>query len=181
MGFDKTRVVVDGSTIAARTGEILKSVVERAVEVGPGVSELPSTLEDPPGSGPLAAVAAGWDLLRGEGFTHALVVAGDLPFLTDALLELLIEWPSAGSVVPVVRGRDQPLCARWSREDLDDARGLLERGERSLAHLAGRPDVDYLDEGAWGSVATERQFADVDTSEDLERWGLEAPDAHSGE
>jgi molybdopterin-guanine dinucleotide biosynthesis protein A len=58
---------------------------------------------------------------------------------------------------------------------LDAARGLLDRGERSLAFLAGRADVAYLDEAAWRGVATPRQFADVDTPEDLALWGIDAP------
>jgi molybdopterin-guanine dinucleotide biosynthesis protein A len=56
MGHDKSQLIVVGSTLAVRTARLLRLVVETAVEVGPGVSGLPTTLEEPPGSGPLAAV-----------------------------------------------------------------------------------------------------------------------------
>jgi molybdenum cofactor guanylyltransferase len=181
MGFDKTQLVVGGSTMAVRTANLLSRVVASAVEVGPGLSGLWSLREEPPGAGPLAAVVAGWDALGDGEYSAALVLAGDLPFISEPLLRLLVEWESARSVVPVVDGRDQPLCARWSREDLDEARELLAHGERSLRHLSKRTDVDYLDELTWGRVATWREFADVDTPDDLRRFGLNEPVGPSAE
>jgi molybdenum cofactor guanylyltransferase len=175
MGWDKTRLRVDGTLVVARTGRLLSRVADARVEVGPGLTGLACAREDPPGEGPLAAVGAGWAALDGGGLAGALVVAGDLPFVSAPLLELLLEAGSAGSVVPVVDGRDQPLCAYWCRRDLDEVRGLLSRGERSLRFLAHRVDVTYLDEAAWGRVASARDFADVDTPGDLERLGLAPP------
>jgi len=172
MGFDKTQLIVYGTTMAARTAGLMRQVVVSAVEVGPGLSGLTSVREDQPGSGPLAAISAGWNAVSDDEHTGALVVAGDLPFVSEPLLRLLVEWESSRSVVPVVDGRDQPLCARWSRNDLAEARELLSRGERSLRHMSRRADVDYLDESTWGRVATWREFADVDTPEDLRRLGL---------
>src|ERR1035437_6644660 len=67
MGRDKSQLLIDGSTLAARTASLLLTVVETAIEVGPGVSGLPSTLDDPPGPGPLAGVGAGWRGLWGRG------------------------------------------------------------------------------------------------------------------
>lgn len=175
MGFDKTRVTVDGARMPVRTGVLLTDLVLSAVEVGPGVSGLATTLERPPGSGPLAAIAAGWDALDDETLTGALVVAGDLPFLTRSLLRLLVEWEGDGSVVPVVAGQRQPLCARWARRDLDNAGRLFAAGESSLRHLSCRSDVALIDESAWGAVATAREFSDVDTPDDLARLGIAEP------
>jgi molybdopterin-guanine dinucleotide biosynthesis protein A len=173
MGQDKSQLIVDGSTLAVRTAALLQLVVETAIEVGPGVSGLPSTREQPAGEGPLAAIAAGCRALRERGHTgSALVVACDLPLLTEQLLRFLVEWDSPGSVVPLVRGRPQPLCARWGRQDLDDASQLVSEGVRSLQHLTARPDVALLDESTWQLVATEEQFSDVDSPDDLHRLGL---------
>jgi molybdopterin-guanine dinucleotide biosynthesis protein A len=175
MGFDKTQLVVDGVALAVRTADTLRRVVTSAVEVGPGLTGLMAVREETPGAGPLAAVSAGWEVLGHGGYSAALVVAADLPFVSERLLRLLAEWASPLSVVPVVDGRDQPLCARWSREDLDQARELLASGERSLRHLSNRIDVEYIDESGWGSVATWREFADVDTPEDLRRYAIGEP------
>lgn len=173
MGQDKSQLMVEGSTLAVRTASLLRLVVETAVEVGPGVSGLPTTLEEPPGGGPLAALTAGCRALRDHGHAGgALAVACDLPLLSKSLLRLLVEWDSPGSVVPVVQGRPQPLCARWSARDLDAAGPMFARGVRSLRHLVAQADVVLLGESEWGTVAHEEQFSDVDTPEDVQRLGL---------
>jgi len=173
MGRDKSQLTVDGSTLADRTASLLQLVVETAVEVGPGVTGLTSTREEPIGEGPLVAIAEGCRALRSRGHTgSALVVACDLPFLSERLLRFLVEWPSSGSVVPVVQGRSQPLCAKWGRDDLDAASQLVSQGVRSLKHLTAQPNVVLLDESTWQKVATEEVFSDVDSPADLERLGL---------
>lgn len=175
MGHDKSQLIVDGSTLAVRTAALLVAVAESVIEVGPGRSGLPATLEEPPGDGPLAAISAGRRALRDRGHTGgALVVACDLPLLSEQLLRFLVGWESPGSVVPVVRGRVQPLCARWGRQDLDNVDEFLRRGVRSLAHLSTQPGVVMLDESAWQDVANEEQFCDVDSVADLHRLGLAA-------
>jgi molybdopterin-guanine dinucleotide biosynthesis protein A len=173
LGHDKSQLIVEGSTLAVRTARLLRLVVETAIEVGPGVSGLPMTLEQPPGEGPLAALAAGCLALRDQGHDgSALAIACDLPLLSESVLRLLVDWDSAGSVVPVVQGRPQPLCARWSARDLDAVGPMFARGVRSLQHLATQSDVVLLGEAEWGLVARAEQFSDVDTPEDLERLGL---------
>ena len=173
MGRDKSQLTVDGSTLAVRTASLLRSVVVLAIEVGTGTSGLDVTLEDTPGEGPLAGVVAGCRMLRQLGHQGgALVVACDMPLLGSDLLRYLAEWGSDGSVVPVVRGIPQPLCARWGKRDLDDAAEYFERGERSLRFLMSRPGVTFLEQPQWGEVASEREFSDVDSPDDLSRLGL---------
>ena len=173
MGYDKSQLIVDGSTLAVRTASLLQLVVETALEVGPGVSGLASRREEPPGEGPLVAIAEGCRALRELGQTgSALVIACDLPFLSERFLRFLVEWESPGSVVPVVRGRAQPLYAKWSRHDLEHAGQLVNEGVRSLRHVTTQPDVTLLEESTWQGVATEEQFSDVDSPTDLRRLGL---------
>jgi molybdopterin-guanine dinucleotide biosynthesis protein A len=172
-GQDKSQLIVEGSTLAVRTATLLHLVVKVAVEVGPGVSGLPATVEEPPGGGPLAALAAGWRALRDLGHTgSALAIACDLPLLSESLLRLLVDWDSPGSVVPVVHGRPQPLCARWSARDLDATGPMFAQGMRSLQHLTNQTDVVLLGEAEWSVAAREEQFSDVDTPADLVRLGL---------
>lgn len=170
---DKAQVTVDGESLAVRTARLLSSVVEVAVEVGPGLSGLPATTERPIGTGPLAAIGAGWTTLRGWGHTgSALVVACDLPLLTERLLRFLMEWESPDSVVPVVDGRAQFLCAKWGRRDLDGVDRLIEEGVRTLRHLTTQPGVTLLEPAQWRDVASAAHFSDVDTPDDLHRLGL---------
>jgi molybdopterin-guanine dinucleotide biosynthesis protein A len=74
--------------------------------------------------------------------------------------------------VPVVRGRPQPLCAKWCQRDLDGANEYLALGVRSLQHLYEQPDVRLLNESQWQHVAREDDFFDIDTPADLQQFRL---------
>jgi molybdopterin-guanine dinucleotide biosynthesis protein A len=174
LGFDKTLVDVAGVPCARRTAGLMEQVLAPLVEVGTGCSGLPSVREEPPGSGPLAALAAGGDWLRRRGAVDlpVVVVAGDLPLVTVEVLAMLRDWPGEASVVPVVEGRAQPLLARWSQAALEEARRALVRGERALRTLVESDNVELVEEATWPAGVDASVFADIDTPEDLERLGL---------
>jgi molybdenum cofactor guanylyltransferase len=173
MGFDKASMPIGGVPCAARVAAVLRSVVTHAVEVGPGISGLPAVREEPLGGGPLVAVCAGARALdEAGGARSALVLACDLPLVTDLVLRTLAHWPGSHSVVPIIDGRPQTLCARWSAEDLSRAADLVEAGMRSMRSLLDRQDVELVAEERWPGRMDWRAFTDVDTPEDLERIGL---------
>jgi molybdopterin-guanine dinucleotide biosynthesis protein A len=173
MGFEKASMPIDGTSNSKRLAQVLIEVANPVIEVGPGRSGLPAVVEDPPGSGPLAAIAAGVSALDDGGHKGpSLVVACDLPFVDEKLLDLLAGWPGDISVVPVVEGHPQPLCARWSSSDLASSAVLVASGERSMRVLVSRPGVVMLDETGWSSTVDGRAFSDVDTPADLVRLGL---------
>jgi len=173
MGQDKTQLRVEGVTLAQRTAQLLERVVDDALEVGPGTSGLGSVREEPPGEGPLSALVVGYEALHERGApADALVVASDLPNLTEELLAFLVGFDAPGSLVPMVEGHYQPLCARWARQDLDAAVIRRREGERSLRFLLTQPRVTLLEEPGWRHVASVDTFADVDTPDEAKRWGL---------
>jgi molybdopterin-guanine dinucleotide biosynthesis protein A len=169
MGRDKATIVVDGVTLAERTAALLATVAAPVVEVGPGYTGLPIVAEDPPGLGPLAALAAGAGYMEGVGYQGPVVVlATDLPRLTAGLVALLATFPCPGCVVPMDRGRSQPLCARYSGAALREARRLVSEGKRSMRDLLDRVDVRWLPEPEWVAAAGRPDaLVDVDTPEDL--------------
>jgi molybdopterin-guanine dinucleotide biosynthesis protein A len=173
MGHDKTRLVYEGSTLARRTGSLLELVVDVALEIGPGHSGLVALEEEPRGQGPLAAIVAGRRALLERGYDgSALIVACDMPLLSEDLLRFLVAFDTTASVVPVVEGRVQPLCAKWGATDLDAASHLYSRGERSLRFLATAPGVILLSESQWSVHASRANFTDVDTPDEARRLGL---------
>ncbi|MGH9046433.1 MAG: molybdenum cofactor guanylyltransferase [Acidimicrobiales bacterium] len=173
MGFDKASILIEGITIARRLAGVLAAVTALAVEVGPGHSGLPAVTEEPAGAGPLVAVGAGHRALRARGHLGpALLIACDLPHVDEAVLRLLAAWPGTSSVVPVVEGQPQPLCARWSFQALDKVASHVSGGDRSMRPLLDGPGVLLLEESEWSPTATSASFVDVDRPEDLERLGL---------
>jgi molybdopterin-guanine dinucleotide biosynthesis protein A len=179
MGFDKASMLIDGVPCAVRVAAVMQAVVADVVEVGPGISGLPAVQEEPPGGGPLVAVCAGARALNKVGGARsALVLACDLPHVTENILRTLATWPGSRSVVPIIEGRPQPLCARWSADDLAATPELVEAGMQSMRSLLDRPGVELVDEERWPGHLDRRAFSDVDTPADLKRIGL-APDSPS--
>jgi molybdopterin-guanine dinucleotide biosynthesis protein A len=172
MGTDKATLVLapGGETLAQRTARLLAATTRPAIEVGPGHSNLPTAAEGSPGAGPLPAIVAGLMLLdRLGGEDAVIVVATDLPFLTEDLLGWLAAHPSGRSVVPVAAGRAQTLCARYTRSDLRHAAGLTQRGAASMREFVASIEPLLVGEDEWGPAARDRRaLIDVDTREDLE-------------
>ena len=180
-GADKATLVVDGTTLARRGGQVLREVCDPALEVGLGVSGLAAVREDPPGTGPLAAIAAGAEALRRRDAPGPVIVlAVDLPRVRSALLALLRDWPGAPTVVPIVEGRLQLACARYGPDALLAAAGLLAGGVSSLRGLLDVVDHDVVDESVWGGVATADELTDIDSPADAARLGLVLDDGSGG-
>jgi molybdenum cofactor guanylyltransferase len=176
LGTDKAGLVLDGETLAHRMAARLGAVCEPVLEVGRGVSGLPSVCEQPAGSGPLAALAAGGDALRARGaVAPSLVVAVDLPRVGIPVLDLLRAWPGAPTAVPEAGGRLQPVCARYGPDALLAASSLVIGGVRSLHALLDVIEYDVVPEPEWRSIAPADTFDDVDTPGDAERLGIELP------
>jgi molybdopterin-guanine dinucleotide biosynthesis protein A len=173
LGRDKGALVLAGATesLAERTARLLASVARPALEVGPGYSGLPALREDAPGAGPLAAVAAGTRRLRALSWTGpAIVVATDLPRLTAGLLAWLAGHPSPRSVIPVVAGSPQTLCARYAPADLDLAVELAASGRRAMRDLLDRIDAELAGPDRWQAAAGDHDvLLDIDTPADLAR------------
>jgi molybdopterin-guanine dinucleotide biosynthesis protein A len=176
MGFDKALVEVDGRASAVRLAAVMQEVANPVLEVGPGRSGLPAIAEGPVGQGPLFATCAALPVLVAAGHRGpVLLLACDLAFVTAEDLRSLAGWPGTSSVVPVVGGRPQPLCARWSYEDLVAAVELVHAGERSMKALLRRPGIVLVDRDQWPAGRADHVFADFDTPSDLEHLGLRPP------
>jgi molybdopterin-guanine dinucleotide biosynthesis protein A len=177
MGFDKALVDVAGERLADRSARVLGAVCSPVLELGPGHTSLQAVREDPPGQGPLAAMASGGRALRRMGHKGpAIVLAVDMPLITAELLRFLASWPGESTVVPFVGGEPQPVCARYSGRALITAEEAVEGGERSIrGFLRTLVDTQWAGPRMWGHLADETAFSDVDTPEDLRRLGLAAP------
>jgi molybdopterin-guanine dinucleotide biosynthesis protein A len=170
MGTDKASIQGDdGRSLSVRTGDLLVAVAALAIEVGPGHSTLRAVPDDRPGAGPLAAVATGVGALERAGwYGPAIVVATDLPRLDTGLLNWLADHPFDGSVVPVVAGRPQWLCARYDRASLAMTATSVAAGRRRMEDLTAGCLVHLAPPGEWGpAVATPLAPMDADTPAEL--------------
>lgn len=149
MGRAKSSLPWGTTTLLGHAVSVVQSVVDEVVVVVREGESLPKLdvrfAHDPAeGFGPLAGLVAGLESLDCE---RAFVTGCDVPFLRAALVPMLLAHPGR-AVIPVVNGRWMVTTAVYERSLLDDARALLEQGERRprvLAELAGAHLVDESD------------------------------------
>jgi molybdopterin-guanine dinucleotide biosynthesis protein A len=139
-GVDKPALQVGGRSLLDR---VLDAVVDasRVVVVGPArTTERPVVWcrEDPPGGGPVAALDAGLAEVRSD---TVAVLAGDLPFLTAAVVRQLRTAVAGhdGALVVDEGGRDQLLLGVWDTAALRAALPASVGGAR-LGETIGRLD-----------------------------------------
>ncbi|MEU3352050.1 NTP transferase domain-containing protein [Streptomyces sp. NPDC037389] len=139
-GADKPAVRVGGRALLDR---VLGACADagRTVVVGPRrptVRPVTWALEDPPGGGPLAGLAAGLREVRAE---RVLLLSADLPFLAaGAVRELVAALDDGvagaeGAVLVDGDGREQPLVAAYRAEALRRELGLLVAEHGTLVGL----------------------------------------------
>ncbi|GAA4678488.1 molybdenum cofactor guanylyltransferase [Phytohabitans rumicis] len=156
--------------LAASTIATQRIVVGSVGEVPPDVL---TTVEDPPGGGPVAATAAGLALVE-PWVDFVAVLAADLPFMSRmalGLLQLDVEFSGKdGAVFVDGDGRRQLLCGMWRVFLLREAiKRLAERrGELAGASMRELVDGMTVQESRWKDRGPPPWF-DCDTEEDLRR------------
>lgn len=119
--------------------------------------------EHPPGTGPLAGLAAGLRALPPAAPTVA-VLAADLPAVSPAVVLVLVDSVVGDGAVAIDSGgRLQPLLAAYRRDAL--AAALARIGDP-----AGRPVNLLVDALDLAEVPVTDAASDIDTPGDLARW-----------
>ncbi|WP_299520320.1 molybdenum cofactor guanylyltransferase [uncultured Serinicoccus sp.] len=172
-GADKAALVVEGRSLLDRVLDA--DLGGRVVVVGdtPVPTGVERTLEDPPGGGPVAGIAAGLEALEarpaGRPTAWVAVCAVDQPQAAGVLARLRAQLPGAGTGVDALcpsdgTGRRQWLLAVYRRPVLDAALRRIGRAH----HASVRSLVADL---RWGEVEVDPgRLGDIDTWEDLRRW-----------
>jgi molybdopterin-guanine dinucleotide biosynthesis protein A len=173
-GAAKPALPVGGMPMLAR---VLKAAADTRPRIVVGPLELtpllPSgvslTIEEEPGTGPVAGLAAGVHLLA-DSVHDVAVLASDLPFVTADVLSGLrarLLGPTEVAVLVDDTGNPQWLCSVWRL-------AALTRRLTALGDLAGRSMRDLVDGADVERVVMVASpgpppWFDCDTDEDLRR------------
>lgn len=139
-GAAKGNLSYEGRTILERTLEACRRAMPeppRVYLVGNSaaysVSGVQRVDDEPQGRGPIGGLRALLEEAQPFG-GYALALAGDMPFLTGALVErLILEQRHAAALAPREGSRWQPLFARYaSSEVLAAVDAVLARGDTAL-------------------------------------------------
>jgi molybdopterin-guanine dinucleotide biosynthesis protein A len=173
-GAVKAALEVGGRSIAARQVAVLRGVFARVLVVAsdpaPWQALGVETVRDrEAGLGPLGGLQAA--LATPGEHAGVVCVAGDMPFLSTGVLELLRDRaPDADAVAARVAGRPEPLLARYARRCLPVVEAELAAGQRALHLLLGRLRVSWIEEPELRALDPElRGLVNVNTPEEYAR------------
>ena len=146
MGRDKATIEIDGQPLWERQLEILRALAPKRIFVSARLapswlpSDVESLLDDPPSRGPLSGLAKALEVMR---TTHLLALAVDMPFMTSQELRGLWEKAQIGQgVVPVIRGRVEPLAAVYPAQVATDFAAALTGTDFSLQLIVRKLAAD---------------------------------------
>lgn len=173
MGRDKLRLRIGEETLVGRVAGALSVRCDEVIQVGPGPAPpgVRSVPDDRPGQGPLAGMEAG---LAAARFPLVFVAAGDMPFLSPALVDHLLGVLLDRGVLAAVPDdgrRTHPLCAAYSRDVLPRLRTALDGGVRAArGFLGGLDGVAYVPETELRGLGDPAHLLmNVNSPEDLAR------------
>ena len=165
-GVAKGLEVVDGMRMVDRVAAALRPLATEIVLVGAPTS-VAATLpglravgDEFPGAGPLGAIVSA---LRATG-RDTLVVAWDMPFVRETVLEALLDAPAdADASVPWTNGQLEPLCAVYRASALGPLSYAFDGGERSAVAALRKLRLHRVER----AFAGRSPFASVNTPEQL--------------
>jgi len=179
LGRDKVQEVIGNSNLLQRVVSQLSSVnnnINDIIVVIASGKSLPQFIGCPrfrtvtdiyPGKGALGGIYTG---LAASNSPYNLVVACDMPFLNQALLQYMVQVsPGFDLVVPRVGNWVEPLHGVYSKSCQAPIERLLNQGELRVSALFGLVKVRYIDGDEISQFDPKRlSFFNVNTEADLE-------------
>jgi len=173
MGSDKAFLEFNGCTLLARALDLLHRLTPEVRIVGPAAkfaAYAPVVEDIYTGRGPLAGIHAA---LTSSPTDLNLMLAVDLPFVAESLMQFIVERAQCSDAVvtvPRIAGGYQPLCAVYRRAFAPLAQAALESGRNKIDALFSDANTRVLEESELRQFAFEaRMFENLNTPEDLRR------------
>jgi molybdopterin-guanine dinucleotide biosynthesis protein A len=171
LGRDKARVELAGVAAATRLARRLARWFDEVLLVGgdPPEDAPGRRVADPPGEP--CALRGILGALEAARAPRVLVLATDLPLVSDALLLALVAWPEADAVAPRAGEGRHALCALLARERaLPVVRRRLAAGELALHGLFAELRAAWLEGADLARLDPEGlALTNVNTAEELAR------------
>jgi molybdenum cofactor guanylyltransferase len=153
MGRDKALLELEGAPLILRTARLMESVVGEPTVVGYREEfralGLRAIADDAPGAGPLGGISTA---LRAARAPWSLIIACDLPYLTQAWLDFLVGRAvesQADVVMPMNERGAEPLCAVYNKRAEKLIREALARGTRKITDALTGARIEAIEPGEW--------------------------------
>jgi|SRR5579862_3794303 len=173
MGREKALLEIGGVPLIFRTARLVESVAGTATVIGEseGIRALGlrTVADDWPGAGPLGGIATA---LRVSGAPWSLVVACDMPYLTRAWLEYLVEralQSDADAVIAMNDGGAEPLCAVYRKSANATMRAAVSEGQLKVRGFLETLRGEVIEPEEWKRFDSDGYlFKNMNSPEDYE-------------
>lgn len=112
--------------------------------------------------GPIGGI---YSTLKSIKNDKALIIAADMPFISEYVINSLINIDFKGdALIPVVDGKEQPLCGVYRKSALDKIKENIDNKNYKLKSLIKSLDVTYIlmnDERAMTNVNTPEEYRKI--------------------
>ncbi len=178
LGRDKATAAVGGRRMIDRILDQIPSDVEVVVVGADPEVQRPVrvTREQPPGGGPVAAIAAGLQLVHTD---VVAVLATDMPWAVPSVIGLAAQMGPEDARVPFAGGHLQGLAAVYRvsalrRADLVAGSSMRQLLDRLQVHVVAMPEAVFSDIDTPADLAAaQRRLAIMDPDEervDMQKW-----------
>lgn len=130
-----------------------------------------------PGNGSLGGIHAG---LSASSSFYNLVIAADMPFLNQALLQYIFDVSDGFDLVlPRIKTFFEPLHAVYSRNCIEPTESIIKQGKKVIIELFNYVKVRYVEAAEIDRFDPKHMsFFNINTKEDLEKARKIAADLH---
>lgn len=176
MGADKSQLILGGESVVSRIAREIETLTRRVRLVGARTSDerltnIPDRFEH---WGPLGGINAA---LQAGTTELSIIVACDLPFVTNELIALLLrnhqhDDTIFDAIVPVQQDhRPQPLCAVYRRDTcLPATEAIITQGKHTPRAMLDQIKTRYVEfEELAALKGSEHFFLNLNRPEDYER------------
>ncbi|WP_442597025.1 molybdenum cofactor guanylyltransferase [Neobacillus sp. D3-1R] len=149
MGTNKALLKIGQKTVIEKVIEEIRPITSELIVVTNHFDEyeflgLPLVADKRKGMGPLAGLEAG---LLASSTEKNLLVACDMPFISQTLAQLLLEQLSQNdAAVPYVEGRMHPLFAAYRKSCLPEIQKSLDENQLRMRSFFERIRLKVMDE-----------------------------------
>jgi molybdopterin-guanine dinucleotide biosynthesis protein A len=181
MGRDKALLELAGVPLLVRMAQLLDPLVVELTVVGPperyaafGLNAIDDQIvagqDDVRRKGPLAGIARALTL---SSTPWNLILACDLPYLSDEWLEWLVSRAIRSreqALIPCTEGGPEPLAAAYHREGAAPVAAALSRGVRKVTEALADLKVEWIHACEWRHLDPhDRILTNMNSPEDYEK------------
>ena len=176
MGFNKAFIEIDGLSIIERTSRTMAAVFSSPAIIANdtplyshlGLPVYPDVIKD---AGSLGGIYTALYHSREE---YAFVTACDMPWLDQGCVRRVLEnVEDEDCVIPFISGRLHPMHAAWSKNCMKELEAAINKGNLRINDLLRRINMKKLGEDIFDGLPIQRSVENVNTTDDLERTGLD--------